>query len=177
MGEEQAAKSDSVPEAAKPQPEPSAQEAPEQKPSSSVETVKMATDQVINRRSRWVSSAAALRYVSSIQRDNEVRVRDSDKATAIALLLCCVFALVCLLVRELEQYRVPFVLVSDVLVGASLLMYVANRFGIVTTFQPRQALLTWQLMLGSCLLGVFMTINMALVIAWLMQNNTWISLR
>lgn len=135
------------------------------------DTVKMAIDSVINRRTRWGSSLAALRYVSSVQKDEEIKVRDSDKATAISLLLCCAGALVCLIVPGFESYRVGLVLAADALVGLCLLMYVANRFGIVTTFQPRQALLTWQLMLGSSLLGIFLTINLALLIAAFIHNN------
>ncbi len=134
-------------------------------------TVKMTVDSVVNRRSRWSSSLAALRYVSSVQKDNGIKVRDSDKATAISLLLCCAVALVCLVVPGFESFRVTFVLAADLLVGLCLMMYVANRFGIVTTFLPRQALLTWQLMLGSSLLGIFMTINLALIIAKLIQSS------
>ncbi len=135
------------------------------------DTVKIVTHDVSQRRSRWLSSLAALRYVSGVQKDNEIKVRDSDKATAISLLLCCAAALVCLVVPGFEAYRVTFVLAADVLVGISLLMYVANRFGIVTTFLPRQALLTWQLMLGSSLLGIFLTINLAMIIATVIQNT------
>ncbi len=126
---------------------------------------------VINRRTRWGSSLAALRYVSSVQKDEEIKVRDSDKITAISLLFCCAAALVCLIVRGFEAYQVPLVVAADVLVGLSLLMYAANRFGIVTTFLPRQALLTWQLMLSSSLLGIFVTINLALIIASVIQHN------
>jgi hypothetical protein len=126
---------------------------------------------VINRRSRWLSSIAALKYVGSISKDDDIKVRDSDRATAIALLICCVAALSCLLVPQLESHRVDFVLAADALVGLALLMYVANRFGIVTTFAPRQALLTWQLMLGSSLLGIFITINLALFLAYLLQAS------
>jgi hypothetical protein len=149
---------------------------PENKPGADagekkVDTVKMAIDSVINRRTRWGSSLAALRYVSSVQKDEEIKVRDSDKATAISLLLCCAGALVCLVVPGFESYRVGLVLAADALVGLCLMMYVANRFGIVTTFQPRQALLTWQLMLGSSLLGIFLTINLALIIAAVIHNN------
>lgn len=141
------------------------------------ETAKFSVDSVINRRSRWGSSLAALRYVSSVQKDEEIKVRDSDKATAISLLLCCAGALVCLVVPGFEMHRVTFVLAADALVGLSLLMYVANRFGIVTTFQPRQALLTWQLMLGSSLLGIFLTINLALIITAVIHNNPTIILQ
>jgi hypothetical protein len=126
---------------------------------------------VINRRTRWGSSLAAWRYVNSVQKDEEIKVRDSDKATAISLLLCCVGALICLLIPALEAHRNTFVLAADGLVGLSLLMYVANRFGIVTTFLPRQALLTWQLMTGSFLLGIFLTINLALIIATVIQHS------
>ena len=139
--------------------------------SPKADTVKMPIDSVVNRRTRWGSSLAALRYVSSVQKDEEIKVRDSDKATTIALLFCCGGALVCLVVPGFEAHRVTFVLAADALVGLALLMYVANRFGIVTTFLPRQALLTWQLMLGSSLLGIFMTINLALIIAAVIQNS------
>lgn len=138
------------------------------------DTGKKAIDSVLNRRTRWGSSFAALRYVSSVQKDEEIKVRDSDKATAISLLFCCAGALVCLVVPGFETHRVTFVVAADGLVGLSLLMYVANRFGIVTTFAPRQALLTWQLMLGSSLLGIFMTINLALIIAAIIQQSKFL---
>lgn len=136
-----------------------------------VETLKLSAESVINRRSRWMSSLAALRYVSSVAKDHEIKVRDSDRATAIALLVCCAGALICLLIPQLEMHRINFVLAADALVGLALFMYVANRFGIVTTFHPRQALLTWQLMLGSSLLGIFLTINLALVLAAVIANR------
>ena len=84
--------------------------------------------------------------------------------------------LVCIVVPGFEAHRVTFMLAADALVGLSLLMYVANRFGIVTTFAPRQALLTWQLMLGSSLLGIFMTINLAMIIASIIQNSKFLAL-
>lgn len=146
---------------------PTAQETP----STGVDSIKVSADSVVNRRSRWVSSLSALRYVSSVAKDDDIKVRDSDRATAIALLICCFAALSCLLIPQLEAHRIDFVLAADALVGLALLMYVANRFGIVTTFLPRQALLTWQLMLGSSLLGIFLTINLALILAAVLQNT------
>jgi len=140
-------------------------------PSPSGDANKAPVDSVINRRSRWISAFSALRYVNSVSRDEEIKTRDSDRATSIALLVCCVAALICLLVPSLEAHRVGFVVAADLLVGLALLMYVANRFGVVTTFQPRQALLTWQLMLGSSLLGIFLTINLALILAVFVQNS------
>jgi hypothetical protein len=71
----------------------------------------------------------------------------------------------------LAPWRLGLVGAVDALVGMVLLTYVANRFGIVTTFTPRQAVLTWQLMLGASLLGIFIAMNLGLLIAWQMYNT------
>ncbi len=68
--------------------------------------------------------------------------------------------------------RLQFVLICDLLVGVMLIFYLANRFGIINTLTPRQALLTWQLIMGSAFLGIFMTINLAVVIGLLIANTS-----
>lgn len=119
---------------------------------------------ILHRRSRWESSLAAIKYISTISKDDEIQVRDSDRATSIALLLMSILSAVSLLVPALSKHIVALILGCDVLVGVSMIMYLANRFGIVGTLNPRQALLTWQLMMGSLFLGVFLTINLAGII-------------
>lgn len=162
-------------------------EAPAETPA---ETLKLGAEEMIKRRSMWQSSLAALRYVSSVSQDNEVKLRDSDRATSLALLIVCVFALLTLLlpqlisadqpeaVRKFLQWmasqRTPLVLSADALVGLGLLRYVANRFGIMTTLTPRQALLCWHLMLGASLLGIFLSINLALL-CWVAVANTHVT--
>jgi len=135
------------------------------------ETLKLAAEDMVKRRSRWQSSMAAIRYVSSVSRDNEVKIRDTDRATSICLLIVVFVALLSLTVPILAAQRVPMVIAVDVLVGLSLLYYVANRLGIVTTFTPRQALLSWQLMLGSSLVGIYMAINLAVIIGLAVANT------
>jgi hypothetical protein len=126
---------------------------------------------IVQRRSRWYSSLAALRYVNSLSKDDDVRVRDSDRATSISLLIGAIFTVISLIVPQLAPHRVPLVLACDALVGVMLLFYVANRFGILNTLSPRQALLTWQLLIGATFLGIFMTINFALIIALEVSHN------
>lgn len=138
---------------------------PEPGDSSQAETLKMATGEIIKRRSRWQSSLAALRYIDSISRDNEIQLRDTDRATSLALLVVAVVAAISLLIPQLSEHRLALVLASDVLVGIGIIMYVANRFGILTTLTPRQALLCWQLMLGASLLGIFTCMNLGLIIS------------
>lgn len=153
------------------------------------DALKLDTEEMIKRRSRWQSSLSALRYVSSVAQDDDVRLRDSDRATSLWLLLVCIFAFLSLVLPQLASpdqppalykflmwmlsLRLPLVLSADVLVGFGLLLYVTNRFGIVTTLTPRQALLAWHLMLGASLLGIFLSINLALII-WVVVSHTQI---
>ncbi|MCC7528061.1 MAG: hypothetical protein IT342_06045 [Candidatus Melainabacteria bacterium] len=124
------------------------------------------------RRSRWESSFAAIRYINSLGRDEEVKVRDSDRATTIFLLLASILTVLSLVIKPLAGMRLQFVLICDALVGVMLIFYLANRFGIVNTLTPRQALLTWQLIVGSAFLGIFMTINLAVVIGMVIANTS-----
>lgn len=123
------------------------------------------------RRSRWESSFAAVRYINSLGRDEEVKVRDSDRATTIFLLLASILTVLSLVIKPFAGMRLQFVLICDLLVGVMLIFYLANRFGIINTLTPRQALLTWQLIMGSAFLGIFMTINLAVVIGMLIANT------
>jgi len=152
---------------------PAAEETPAAASGKTDETLKLPAEEMVKRRSRWQSSLAAWRYVNSVTKDNEVKVRDTDRATSAALLIVCVAALLTLVVPFdwMAMHRVPFVLAADALVGVALLMHVANRFGIVTTLTPRQALLTWQLMLGSSLLGIFLAVNLGIIIALVVAST------
>jgi hypothetical protein len=125
---------------------------------------------LVQRRSRWYSSLAALKYVSSLSKDDDVRVRDSDRATSIFLLISAILTVLSLLVPPLAPHRLALVLVCDALVGLMLVFYVANRFGILNTLTPRQALLSWQLMMGAAFLGIFTTINLAVAIALIVAH-------
>lgn len=124
------------------------------------------------RRSRWESSFAAFRYINSLGRDEEVKVRDSDRATTIFLLLASILTVLSLFIKPIAGMRLQFVLICDALVGVMLIFYLANRFGIVNTLTPRQALLAWQLIVGAAFLGIFMTINLAVVIGMVIANTS-----
>jgi hypothetical protein len=131
-----------------------------------------ADEGIVQRRSRWYSSLAALRYISGLSRDDDVKVRDSDRATSISLLIASILTVLSLLFPPLAPHRLALVLVCDALVGLMLLFYVANRFGIINTLSPRQALLAWQLMMGAGVLGIFATINLAVAIALIVAQTT-----
>jgi len=125
---------------------------------------------VMNRKSRWYSSLTAFRYVSTLSKDDDVRIRDSDRATGLFLLIATAVTAMSLLLPQLASHRLAFVLASDTLLGAMLLLYVANRFGILNTLNARQALLCWQLVMGAAFLGIFLTINLAVAVAFIVSS-------
>jgi hypothetical protein len=129
-------------------------------------------DPIIKRRSRLQSSWAALRYIQGISRDNYVRLRVSDRLTSVALLLAAILAILSLVFHPLEHIRLPLAFLCDGLVGAMLVLYLLNRFGILIVLSPRQALLTWQMIVVSCVVGIFLTVNVGVFIAILVLNPT-----
>ena len=115
------------------------------------------------RRSRWESSFVALRYLSGIGRDAQLKVRDSDRATSVMLLVIGILTLASIFVPTLVELRFNLLAVCDLLSGVCIVFYIANRFGIISTLPPRAAMLCWQLMLGSWFIGIFITINVVLI--------------
>jgi len=124
------------------------------------------------RRSRWETSGKALKYLGSISRDDGLKIRDTDRATSIALLTATILIVISPWVTPLGSVRPVLVVVCDILVGAMMFFYIANRFGILNTFTPRQALLTWQLMLVFAYVGVYIAINMAVIIGFAVSNTS-----
>jgi hypothetical protein len=120
---------------------------------------------LVQRQSRWETTWAAMKYISNLSRDDDARIRSSDRATSVFLLIATVLTVVSLVLPALAPHRLFFVLICDALVGAMLALYLANRFGILNTLTPRQALLTWQLIMGATFIGIFVTINLAVAIA------------
>ncbi len=129
-------------------------------------------DPGFKRRSLWQSTVESLNYVNGIAQDEAIKVRDTDRATSIALLITSIITLGAMLWEPAAPHRMPLLLACDALIGASIMLYLGNRFGILTTFTPRQALLAWQLMTGSTFLGIFITINLALILGVAVVTTT-----
>jgi hypothetical protein len=124
----------------------------------------LANQGVLKRRKLIRACLDSFHYVNSISQDEAVKVRDSDRATSIWLMIVSIFTVLAMLFEPLAPHRMPLLVACDVLIGISILYYIANRFGIIGTFNPRQALLAWQLMMGATFFGIFLTINLALIL-------------
>jgi hypothetical protein len=128
------------------------------------------------RRSRWETSLEAFKLVQSVAGDEGVRVRDSDKVTSIALVIATICLLLSPWINPLGKIRTNLLFLCDVLAGAVLIFYIMNRFGIINTLSRRQALLTWQLILAGLYLGAYLTINLAVIIGFVI-SNTFVQLK
>jgi hypothetical protein len=123
-----------------------------------------ASQAVFKRRPLIRACLDSFSYVNSISQDEAVKVRDSDRATSIWLMIVSIVTVGAMLIEPLAPHRMPLLVVCDILIGMSIFYYIANRFGIIGTFNPRQALLSWQLMMGATFFGIFLTINLALLL-------------
>jgi hypothetical protein len=123
-----------------------------------------ASQAVFKRRPLIRACMDSFNYVNSISQDEGVKVRDSDRATSIWLMIVSIVTVGAMLIEPLAPHRMPLLVCCDILIGMSIFYYIANRFGILGTFNPRQALLAWQLMMGASFFGIFLTINLALVL-------------
>jgi len=142
---------------------PAAAPVAEKRPGDDTKTA-LASQGVLKRRKLFRACLDSFRYVNSISQDEAVKVRDSDRATSIWLMIVSIFTVLAMLFEPLAPHRMPLLVACDVLIGISILYYIANRFGIIGTFNPRQALLAWQLMMGATFFGIFLTINLALIL-------------
>jgi hypothetical protein len=120
----------------------------------------------IQRRSQWRSSLDALTYIGHLSRQPELKTRDTDRITGIAVLLASLATILCLLLHQFSGVGLQLTLLCDFFLGLSLIIYVFNRLGILTGMTPRQAILAWQLIRAFCFVGVFITINLALILSF-----------
>jgi len=119
----------------------------------------------MKRRASWTSSYAAIKYVSSIPRK---RFRYSDKVTdilaGVLILLCTLLIFV-----PIDLLKLPLTLLCDVLFTLTIVFYIMNRLGILTTLSERQAVLVWDMVLGAFLLGILAIINLSLFVNFIRQ--------
>lgn len=111
------------------------------------------------RRSPWVSTWAALMYINGIPKG---RVRTSDKTTAIFLGLSIILVGSVMFVPA--AFSASAGILTDFILGMTIVSFFINRFGIITTLQERQAVLIWDLMLSMFLAGLYFSINLYIIV-------------
>src|SRR3982751_5358192 len=87
-----------------------------------------ASQAVFKRRPLIRACMDSFNYVNSISQDEGVKVRDSDRATSIWLMIVSIVTVGAMLIEPLAPHRMPLLVVCDVLIGMSIFYYIANRF-------------------------------------------------
>jgi hypothetical protein len=125
---------------------------------------------IAQRRSSWEASLAAVSYINSVTKQPQFNIRQSDKITALSLILATLATVLCLLLHKPTGLSMQLMAMCDFFLGVSLVIYVCNRLGIITSLHPRQASLIWQLMKAFAFVGVFITFNLAIALSLILSS-------
>ncbi len=116
------------------------------------------------RRGNWTTTLAAISYINSFGKNSEFKTRQSDRLTSLTLYLTSIAMIICLVFHKLSGFSFQLTVLCDLILGISLIFYVSHRLGILTTLPPRQAALVWQLLKAFVFIGIFITVNLDLII-------------
>ena len=137
-------------------------------PSVAAEQGNKDNDAEFKRRSSWQASLAAISYINELGKQPELKIRHSDRITGISVFVATLASVLCLVLNKTSGLSYELLLICDFFLGVSLSIYVCNRLGIFTALPPRQAALTWQLMQAFTFVGVFITINLVILVTLLL---------
>lgn len=113
---------------------------------------------------------SSVKYLQEAHAEVDViKLRKSDKFTHVMLWIGLGVMVAAMF---LPVPRSVSLILADVLISIVLLAFLGLRFGVVRTLKPRQAVLTWQLILGSFLLGIYAAFN--ILMAVLLRNGVHI---
>lgn len=127
-----------------------------------------------NRSSLLESFFKTLEYVSKASDDKTIVYRDSDRRTTnflgVALIGAVIFAVLPSL--QLASLGLVCYVVADIFLILSIGGFVLTRFGVIRAMEPRYALVTWHLMVGTGLLTLTIGFNIvAIAVAVLMKDQ------
>jgi cytochrome c biogenesis protein CcdA len=96
-----------------------------------------------------------------------IKLRSTDRATWVLLIVALALVVAA---QFLQNQRTLCTIIADALMAVVLLAFLGMRFGVLRSLSARQAVLTWQLIVGSFLLGMYFAFNTKLLA--LMQEGT-----
>jgi hypothetical protein len=115
------------------------------------------------RRNRLVSSWAAVQLIYSAFANKELKIRQRDKVSDVMLTFAIIYGIAIFLFPVQAH---PWVGIADLVFGITFLLYFTQRFGIITTFNERQALLVAELLFCMLLIGIYIAVNIGAIYVW-----------
>ena len=127
------------------------------------QTTEASTNSGTSRQSRWRTSGEACQHIAKAFASNELQVRTADKVT-LGLMLTSAAMAVAMVVFP-DAY---LAIACDVFVALTIVFYLAQRFGIIKTFDTKQTVFATEIMIGFFILGIFIVVNLTV---WFLQKQ------
>lgn len=133
---------------------------------SSTSEASVAVKEQQPRASIFESCCKTFDYLSRISSDKSLTFRHSDVMTTNLLVFALVGALVFAVLPAFNMSSVAAIcyVIADVLLFMAILGFVAARFGVIRSMEPRYAMVCWHLMVGTGLLSMVIGFNIVMVI-------------
>jgi hypothetical protein len=103
----------------------------------------------------------SLAHVRKASADKAIAIRETDKQSVHLLRGSVVAALIFLFLplAGFAKHAIICLIAADSFFLLALAIYIVGRFGILRVMSPRHALVCWQLMLGTSLFAIALSIN------------------
>lgn len=111
------------------------------------------------RSSRWSTSAEAVKHIAKAFRSENLKVRLSDQITLVLLGLSIALAVA---VVVFPQFASSTAVACDIFFAMTIVFFIAQRLGIVTTFNTKQTVFATELMFGFLIAGIFIVVNLTI---------------
>ncbi|MCA9800903.1 MAG: hypothetical protein KC777_02900 [Cyanobacteria bacterium HKST-UBA02] len=152
---------------------PEASPAPETKEAEPAVTLKEVPEEKkaparVENRSNFIEGfSKTVSYIKESSADKSLTFRESDKLTlkllVWALVLSAVFVMLLLASVRIPSLSAFFYIMADIMLFSAILGFTLTRFGIIRAMEPRYAVVTYHLMVGTGLLGITIVFNIMVV--------------
>jgi hypothetical protein len=118
-----------------------------------------------NRSSLIEGCFKTLKYVSEVSENKNITYRESDKRTTQFLGIALVGAMIFAALPSLQMPSLALVcyITADIFLVLAIAGFVLTRFGVIRAMEPRYALVTWHLMVGTGLLALTIGFNLVAI--------------
>jgi hypothetical protein len=104
---------------------------------------------------------SSVKYLQDAHADaGVIKLRKADRVTWVLLLIALAMIVATWFLHDQKNL---ITLIADALFAVVLFAFMAMRFGVLRSLSARQAVLTWQLIMGSFLLGLYAALNTKLI--------------
>lgn len=114
-----------------------------------------------SRASRWSTSGEAIKHINAAFASTKLKTRLADRVTLALLGVSAVMAIAIVL---LPQFAAITAIACDVFFALTIIFFITQRLGIITTFDTKQTVFATELMFGFLIAGIFIVINLTVYV-------------